>query len=112
MEVCPGMELIAIEASATVCDRAFQIGEGLKAQMTCHMRHGSPARLMAPELIRGPASRGSDATRSAGNRMRGHASDRELAMSKRSITVYPTYGHRDAADSTSWIVQVRVWVHK
>src|SRR5690242_9924430 len=39
-------------------------------------------------------------------------SDRELAMSKRSITVYPTYGHRDAADSTAWIVQVRVWVHK
>src|SRR3712207_357412 len=40
------------------------------------------------------------------------STDRELAMSKRSITVYPTYGHRDAADSTSWIVQVRVWVHK
>ena len=27
MEVCPETELIAIEASATVCDDAFQIGE-------------------------------------------------------------------------------------
>ena len=30
MEVCPETELIAIEASATVCDDAFQIGEGLE----------------------------------------------------------------------------------
>ena len=28
MEVCPETELIAIETSATVCDDAFQIGEG------------------------------------------------------------------------------------
>ncbi len=30
MEVCPETERIAIEASATVCDDAFQIGEGLE----------------------------------------------------------------------------------
>ena len=30
MEVCPETELIAIEASATVRDDAFQIGEGLE----------------------------------------------------------------------------------
>src|SRR3954470_17941498 len=30
VEVCPETELIAIEASATVCDDAFQIGEGLE----------------------------------------------------------------------------------
>ncbi len=30
MEVCPETELITIEASATVCDDAFQIGEGLE----------------------------------------------------------------------------------
>ena len=28
MEVCPGFELIAFEDPATVCDRAFQIGQG------------------------------------------------------------------------------------
>src|SRR5829696_1871067 len=30
MEVCPEAELIAFEDPATVCDRAFQIGQGLK----------------------------------------------------------------------------------
>ena len=30
MEVCPEAELIAFEDPATVCDRAFQIGKGLK----------------------------------------------------------------------------------
>jgi hypothetical protein len=30
MEVCPEAELIALENPATVCDRAFQIGEGLE----------------------------------------------------------------------------------
>src|SRR5215207_2870217 len=30
MEVCPEAELIAVEDPATVCDRAFQIGQGLK----------------------------------------------------------------------------------
>jgi hypothetical protein len=30
MEVCPEAELIASEDPATVCDRAFQIGEGLE----------------------------------------------------------------------------------
>src|SRR5215211_7465450 len=30
MEVCPEAELIAIKDPATVCDRAFQIGQGLK----------------------------------------------------------------------------------
>jgi hypothetical protein len=31
VEVCPETELIAIEDAATVCDSAFQIGEGLEA---------------------------------------------------------------------------------
>src|SRR4029453_10840407 len=30
MEVCPEAELIAVEDPATVCDRAFQIGQGLE----------------------------------------------------------------------------------
>src|SRR3954467_8633297 len=30
MEVCPEAELIAYEDPATVCDRAFQIGQGLE----------------------------------------------------------------------------------
>ena len=33
-------------------------------------------------------------------------------MSELIITVYPTYGYRDAAESASWVVRLRVWVHK
>jgi phosphatidate phosphatase APP1 len=33
-------------------------------------------------------------------------------MLERSITVFPTYGYRDAAESASWVIRVRVWVHK
>src|SRR3954454_11710660 len=45
---------MAIEDPATVCDGAFEIGEGLEAQMIRHMRHGSSPRLMALQPIRVP----------------------------------------------------------
>jgi hypothetical protein len=51
VKVCPEAELRAIEDLATVCDGSFQIGEGLEAQMICHMRHGSSPRLMALQPI-------------------------------------------------------------
>ena len=54
MEVCPETELMAIEDPATVCDGAFEIGEGREAQMIRHMRHGSSPRLMALQPIRVP----------------------------------------------------------
>src|SRR3954463_13041594 len=43
---------MAIEEPATVCDGAFEIGEGRNAQMIRHMRHGSSPRLMALQPIR------------------------------------------------------------
>ncbi len=29
----------------------------------------------------------------------------------KEVTVYPTYGYRDSADTAAWIVPMRVWVH-
>src|SRR5215212_5179082 len=69
MEVCPKTELIAIEDPATVCDSAFQIGEGREAQMIRHMRHGSSPGLMAPQPILGSNRRESLAIPSAGDRI-------------------------------------------
>src|SRR5215212_8154522 len=72
MEVCPKTELIAIEDPATVCDSAFQIGEGREAQMIRHMRHGSSPGLMAPQPILSPNRRESLPTPLAGVRMTPH----------------------------------------
>src|SRR5215203_27261 len=69
-----------IEDLATVCDGSLEIGKGREAQMICHRSHGSPPRLMAPELIRGPDSRESYATPSAGN---GITSRRRITMRKK-----------------------------
>src|SRR5215210_815093 len=52
---------MAIEDPATVCDSAFQIGEGREAQMIRHMRHGSSPRLMALQPICIPNPRESPA---------------------------------------------------
>ena len=71
MEVCPEAELIAFEDPATVCDRAFQIGQGREAQMIGHMRHGSPPRLMVLQSILSPNRGESLSTPSAGVRMTG-----------------------------------------
>jgi hypothetical protein len=69
MEVCPEAELIAFEDPATVCDRAFQIGQGREAQMIGHMRHGSPPRLMVLQSILSPNRGESLPTPSAGVRI-------------------------------------------
>ena len=69
MEVCAGFELIAIENAAALGDDVLEIGEGLEAQMIRHMRHGSPPRLMAPQLILSPNRRESLPAPSAGDRM-------------------------------------------
>jgi len=70
MEACAGFERIAIEDPATVCDGSFEIGKGREAQMVCHMRHGSPPRLMAPQSIRSADLRKSSPTPSPGNHIR------------------------------------------
>jgi len=54
MEVCPETEVMAIRDQTAVCDKAFQISDGLEAQMICYMRHGARPQLMAPQPIRGP----------------------------------------------------------
>src|SRR5215216_14669 len=75
MEVCPWFELIAIENATALGDDLLEIGKAVEAQMTRHMRHGSPPRLMAHQPIDGRALRESHTTPSAGNRitLRGHA---------------------------------------
>src|SRR3954463_5032358 len=42
MEVCPEAELIAVEDPATVCDRAFQIGEGRKVALRERLIQNGP----------------------------------------------------------------------
>src|SRR3954454_19201051 len=42
MEVCPEAELIAVEDPATVCDRAFQIGEGRKVAVRERLIQNGP----------------------------------------------------------------------
>src|SRR5215207_3977303 len=69
MEVCAGFELIAVENTTTRGDDLLEIGKGREAQMIRHMRHGSPPRLMTPQLIRGHKPREPYATPSAGSRI-------------------------------------------
>jgi len=52
VEVCPETELIAIEASATVRDDAFQIGEGLEVLV------GERLIQNRPEVLRARPERG------------------------------------------------------
>src|SRR5215204_1653300 len=52
MEVCPGFELIAFEDPATVCDRAFQIGQGLKVAVRERLIHNGPEVLSRLKLRR------------------------------------------------------------
>src|SRR5829696_10304373 len=42
MEVCPEAELIAIKDPATVCDRAFQIGQGVKVAVRERLMQNRP----------------------------------------------------------------------
>src|SRR3954463_6638537 len=53
MEVCPEAELIAIEASATVRDDAFQIGEGLEVLVGERLIQKRPEVLSRLKLGRG-----------------------------------------------------------
>ena len=50
MEVCPEAELIAIKDPATVCDRAFQIGQGLKVAVRERLIHNGPEVLSGLKL--------------------------------------------------------------
>src|SRR3954454_5321989 len=50
MEVCPEAELIAVEDPATVCDRAFQIGEGRKVAVRERLIQNGPEVLGGLEL--------------------------------------------------------------
>ena len=50
MEVCPEAELIAIEDPATVCDGAFQIGEGLEVLVSERLIQNRPEVLGGLEL--------------------------------------------------------------
>ena len=70
MEVCAGFELIAIENTTTRGDDLLEIGKGREAQMICHMCHGLPPRLMAPQSIRSADLRKSSPTPSPGNHIR------------------------------------------
>src|SRR3954471_20502487 len=49
VEVCPETELIAIEASATVCDDALQIGEGLEVLVCERLVEDGPGGLRGLE---------------------------------------------------------------
>src|SRR5215218_3060427 len=69
MEVCAGCERIAIENTTTRGDDLLEIGKGREAQMICHMRHGSPPRLMAPQSTRSADLRESSPTPSPRERM-------------------------------------------
>src|SRR5215218_2180723 len=52
MEVCPEAELIAVEDPATVCDRAFQIGEGRKGAVRERLIQNGPEVLDGLKLGR------------------------------------------------------------
>ena len=52
MEVCPEAELIAFEDPATLCDRAFQIGEGLKVAVGERLIQNGPEVLGGLKLGR------------------------------------------------------------
>ena len=52
MEVCPEAELIAVEDPATVCDRAFQIGEGRKVAVRERLIQNGPEVLGGLKLRR------------------------------------------------------------
>ena len=54
MEVCPETELIALEASATVRDDAFQIGEGLEGLVGERLIQNRPEALGGLKLGRVP----------------------------------------------------------
>src|SRR3954454_10491786 len=58
MEVCPEAELIAVEDPATVCDRAFQIGEGRKVAVRERLIQNGPEVLGGLKLrgVRGRVS--------------------------------------------------------
>src|SRR5215218_1138463 len=71
MEVCPGVELIAIENATALGHDVLEISKRPEAQMIRHMRHGSPPRLIALQSILSPNRRESLPTPSAGVRMRG-----------------------------------------
>ena len=80
MEVCAGFERIAIENTTTRGDDLLEIGKGREAQMICHMRHGSPPRLMAPEPIWRSNVRESHATPSHRNGMIGRIAGPTYAL--------------------------------
>jgi hypothetical protein len=48
------------------------------------------------------------ATREA---MRAKARELKARIVGKQVTVYPSYGYRDPADETMWVVPMRVWVH-
>src|SRR3954468_4119977 len=52
MEVCPEAELIAFEDPATLCDRAFQIGQGLKVAVGERLIQNGPEVLGGLKLGR------------------------------------------------------------
>src|SRR5215217_2211596 len=52
MEVCPAAELIASEDPTTVCDRAFQIGKGLKVPVRERLIQNGPEVLGGLKLGR------------------------------------------------------------
>src|SRR5215208_3663964 len=68
MEVCPEAELIAVEDPATVCDRAFQIGEGRKVAVRERLIQNGPEglwcaiRVVGAEWVVGRAFRRCAAT--------------------------------------------------
>src|SRR3954471_8931504 len=70
MEVCPEAELIAVEDPATVCDRAFQIGEGRKVAVRERLIQNGPEVLGGLKLggVRGQV--GEPALSSPSTRMR------------------------------------------
>src|SRR4051812_44953132 len=104
---------MAVEDPATVCDGAFETGEGLEAQMIRYMRHGSPPRLMAPQPIDDPDRRESHPAPSTGNRMTGQGPrfaqdlgrDDWLAASLRpraAAAVYPTLVRSRIRSRSNW----------
>ena len=52
MEICPGFELIAFKDPATVCDRAFQIREGLEILVCERLIQNGPEALSRLKLGR------------------------------------------------------------
>src|SRR3954452_5137141 len=92
VEVCPETELIAIEASATVCDDAFQIGEGLEVLVGERLIQNRP-EVLIPTRVKADSFRAfqTGASQIPWRRTGGSPCGQELRFA-RTMT-RPSFGH-------------------